>query len=495
LRAVSPARPLAGWPLAAIAVAALALLIGLGGGYGYHRDELYFIEAGEHPAFGYDDQPPLTPLLGWVSSTLFGQTPTGLRVLSALAFAACIVLAGLTARELGGGRGAQVLAGASFGASSAMFIGHLLSTTTFDLLAWTVLLFLVTRILGGADPRLWVAVGAVTGVALENKWLVLLLVASLAVGVVVGGRRDLLRSRWLYTGAALALAIWIPNLIWQADHGWPQRELSGQIADEDPLGTRLIFLPFQLLIVSPLLAFVWIAGLVWLLRDERAAPFRPLGFGYLALVVICLVAGGKMYYAIGWYPALLAAGGVGLERWLRPLGRRVAVGAAVVLSAVVSAVISLPVVPASSLADTPIPDLNEDVIETVAWPRFVDAVAGVRATLPAAQRDSAVIFTSDYGEAGAIARFGPSRGLPRPYSGHNSYSSFGRPPGRAGPVIAVGFEQPGYLARFFRGCRIAARYDNRLDLDNEEQNAPIWVCDEPRRAWHDMWSELHHLDA
>ena len=106
-----------------------------------------------------------------------------------------------------------------------------------------------------------------------------------------------------------------------------------------------------------------------------------------------------------------------------------------------------------------------------------------------------MIFTANYVEAGAIERFGPARGLPRAYSGHNSFWSFGRPRGRAGPVVAVGFDQAGYLARFFTGCRPVARVDNGVSVDNEEQGAPIARCAGPRRPWAELWPRLHHLNA
>jgi hypothetical protein len=323
---------------------------------------------------------------------------------------------------------------------------------------------------------------------------VALLFVSLAAGLAVA-RRDVLSGPWPWIAALVALAIWLPNLVWQADHGWPQRELSGQIAGDDPLGARLGFLPFQLLIVSPFLAFVWIAGLRWLLRDPGGRPFKPIGIGWIALVVVCLAIGAKQYYAVGWYPALLAAGGVALEPWLSRPGPRVLTGVLAGLSFAVVVVISLPVLPQRSLAGSPIEAVNEDVIETVGWPRFTDAVTRVWRSLPRAERSSAVIFTANYGEAGALLRYGPERGLPRAYSGHNSFTSFGRPPGSSGPVIVVGFGPWFFPRAEFKGCHTAARFDNGLDLDNEEQGAPIDVCAGPARPWAELWPRLHHLDA
>jgi hypothetical protein len=480
--------------LAALAIAEVVLLVAFAGGYGYHRDELYFIQAGDHPAFGYDDQPPLTPLIGRASAVLFGQTPTGLRVASALALGICVLLAGLTARELGGGRRAQVVAAAAFAASSAMFIGHLLSTTTFDLLAWTVTLYLVVRLLRGDDERLWLAVGLVVGLGLESKWLIAFLVACLAIGFLVARRFEVLRSPWLWAGVVLALALWAPNLVWQAQHGWPQRTLSGQISGDDPVGTRIGFLPFQLLMVSPVLAPIWIAGLVWLLRGRHARPFRPVAYGYLAFLAIGLVGGAKGYYAAGWYPALLGAGGVRLEGWLGSRRAQGITGVAVVAAACVSIVLALPIVPERSLAGTPIGSINPDVLETVRWPRFVDSVGAVWRSLPPAQQRRAVIFTQNYGEAGALRRYGPMDGLPQTYSGHNSFWSFGRPRDGAAPVIVVDMDGS-YLDARFRGCRIVTRYDNGVGIDQEEQGAPIGICAGPREAWSREWPRLHHLDA
>ena len=222
---------------------------------------------------------------------------------------------------------------------------------------------------------------------------------------------------------------------------------------------------------------------------------RVLGFGYLVLLALCLLTGAKEYYAIGWYPLLLAAGAVALEpRWAEQRARR-RLAAALVVSAAIAWTIQLPLTPQSAVHANPLVQLNTDTLETVGWPRFVDSVAQVRRRLPPAQRARAVIFTANYGEAGAIQQYGRSRGLRRAYSGHNSFASFGQPPAGAAPVIAIGFSDRAYLARFFRSCRLALRFDNRLQVDNEEQGAPIDVCAGPRQPWPRLWPQLHHLDA
>jgi 4-amino-4-deoxy-L-arabinose transferase-like glycosyltransferase len=481
-------------PVGAIAVAVAALTLAFAHGYGFHRDELYFMEAGHHPAWGYDDQPPLTPLIARGATALFGATPTGLRVPSALALAVCVLLTGLTARELGAGRRGQVVAAISLAAGGALVFGHLVSTATYDFLAWTALVYLAVRIIGRDEPRLWPVFGLVLGIALLNKWLPVTLIAGLGIGLLADRRLSVIRNRWVLAAAAIALLLWLPNLIWQADHGWPQRELARQIADEDPAGARIKFVPFQILIMSPFLAFVWIKGLLWLLRSAEGRRFRWLGFSYLALVVLCLLSGAKEYYIVGLYPGLLAAGGRSLEPAFERPRVRFGFGALVAVSAAVGAVLALPIVPASSVADTPIPSINNEAIEQMGWPQFADWVAKNYRRLPPGQRARAVIFTGNYGEAGALIHYGPSRGLPRAYSGHNSFTSFGRPPDGAGPVLVVGYGEP-TLSQDFRGCRIVDHFDNGFDVDNEEQGGALAVCAGPRLPWRTMWPKLHHLDA
>ena len=477
-----------------VAACQLVVQVAFANGYGYHRDELYVRAAGRHPAFGYDDQPPLTPLLGRLSEALVGETPRGLRVVSALAVAAAVVLVALLARELGAGRVGQLLAAAGTAASTfVMVVGHLLSTSTFDLLLWTAVVLVVAMILGGRDPRLWLLIGVLVGTALENKHLILLLVASLAVGLALDRRLvEALRSRWLWLGAAVALALWLPNLLWQATNGWPQLELAADIREDEAGESRVTLLPFQLLVAGPLLVPVLAVGLWGLLRDPALRPWRVLGFAYPVLLVLLFALGAKPYYAAPLLGCLLAPGAVVVERWLTSSARAVLVGAAIAVTAAISVVLALPVIPVERLHDTPIADINEDAIETVGWPAFVRTVAHVHSHLPDGQRDDVVIFTGNYGQAGAIDRYGPELGLPRAYSGHNAYARFGIPPGSAGPVIVLGDRAP---ATAFDGCRAAATIDNGVELENEEQGGTVWVCAGPPSPWAELWPRLTHLDA
>jgi hypothetical protein len=191
---------------------------------------------------------------------------------------------------------------------------------------------------------------------------------------------------------------------------------------------------------------------------------------------------------------MLAAGGAFVDRWLARHRRGwLVIGGALAVSTAISVALALPVVPVGSLHATPIVDINEDAVETVGWPRFVETVAGVWRRLPAEDRSNAVLFTGNYGEAGAIDRFGPSLGLPHAYSGHNSYARWRIPPASAGPVIVVGYRRQQFLDGVFADCAQAGRIDNGVDLDNEEQDGPIWVCRGPIRPWAELWPQLRHL--
>ena len=469
------------------------LLLATAGRYGYHRDELYFLRAGRELAFGYVDQPPLTPLLARAMDALAPGSLVALRLPSALAAGLVVFLTGLLAREFGAGRGGQLLAGGCMAVSGILLIvGHLLSTTTLDLLAWTALSWLLVRALRDGGP-VWLVTGAVAGIALQNKVQPAFLLAAVVLGVLAVGPRAALRSPWPWTGGLLAGVLWAPNLVWQAANGWPQFEVAEAIAAGGS-GTSepwYLFLPFQLVLVSPLLVPVWMAGLWRLARDPAVRTWRSFAVAYGLLTVLFLLTGGKPYYLAGLYPVLLAAGAEPVLAWARRGAGRVRTGllaAALVISLAIDATLGLPVVPVARLADTPIPDVNYDAGETVGWPAFAAAIQRVRDGLPAGAR--VAVVTGNYGEAGAVDRFAPD--LAPAYSGHNSYWTWGPPPKDTDVVIAVGIPEQ-RLAQWFGRVEEAGRVDNGVGLDNDEQGTPVLTARDRRVPWSEIWPQLRHL--
>jgi hypothetical protein len=212
------------------------------------------------------------------------------------------------------------------------------------------------------------------------------------------------------------------------------------------------------------------------------------------LAALFLALGGKPYYLGGFFPVLLAAGAQPTVDWVRRRARprRTVLGAAIALSAAGSVLVALPVVPLGALYRTPIVSVNYDTGETVAWPTYVQEIAGVFRELPVDQRATAAIVTSNYGEAGAVDRYGPGLGLPPAFSGHNGYWYWGPPPATADTIVAVGFARD-FLERSFGDVRLATQLDNHVRVDNDEQGAPVWVCSRPRDGWPTLWPRFRSL--
>jgi 4-amino-4-deoxy-L-arabinose transferase-like glycosyltransferase len=483
---------LSGW-VWAIAAAQLAVLVATSTRYGYHRDELYFIVAGQHPAFGYPDQPPLVPLLcaalhGIAHSLLL------LRVPSALIAAGTTVVAGLIAREVGGGRRAETIAAACTASSGfALAVGHFVTTTTPDLLSTTLFLWLLARALVRRSGPAVLAAGVVVGVGFEAKPQVGIVAAVIAAVVAVVGPRWPLRSWWTVAGAVVAVALAAPYLVWQQLHGWPQVTVAHNVGGTAE-GGRIGFVPFQLLMVSPVLVPVWIAGLLLPYRRPAFRDLRCITIAYVVLGVLYLAGDGKAYYLASLYPALLGLGALPAAEWtLRHRDRTRALGIATAVSGLIACLIALPLLPERHLQGSLPMAINPDLGETVGWPRFIDTVARAWRSIPPAERARTAIFTGNYGEAGAVDVLGVAYGLPRAYSGHNGFSEWGEPPADDDHALLIGFDGPADAAPPFAACRRLDRIDDGVGLDNQEQGLPLLLC-RTTAPWASLWSTLRHYN-
>lgn len=477
-----------------IAAVQLGVLLATSMRYGYHRDELYFIVAGGHPAFGYPDQPPLVPLLSWAMNALAHDSLLALRAPSAVAAAATTVLAALTAREVGGDGRAQVIAAACTAVSGfALAVAHLVSTSTFDLLSTTLLGWLAVRaVVRGSGPSV-LAAGVVVGLGVEAKPQVGLVAVVIVAALVAVGPRSPLRSAWAAGGALAAIALAAPYVIWQQRHGWPQVTVAGNIGGSQE-GGRAGFFPFQLVMVSPVLVPVWAAGLLAPFRRPGWQPLRFVPVTYGLMAVLYFLGNGHAYYLASLYPLLLGLGAIPTAQWTRGAGRKTALlVAAIVLSAGFSGLIALPLLPERALEGSIVMALNPAQGETVGWPRFVDTVTRAWQRIPTIERRHTAIFTENYGEAGAVDILGSGRGLPPAYSGHNGFSEWGRPPAGDTHVLLIGAADRADAAPYFDRCDVLATVNDGVGLNNQEQGNPLLLC-HITGPWAALWPHLVHYD-
>ncbi|MCW2708117.1 MAG: hypothetical protein JWM22_1959 [Frankiales bacterium] len=453
-------------PAYPVAIATGLLLLLVSGRYGYHRDELYFLQAGRHLDWGFPDQPPLTPLLARVMSWFAPHSLVLLRLPSTLSAAAVVLLSGLLAERLGARRSGQWLATiATAMCGFVLAVGHLLSTATTNLLGWVVISYLVVRLLQGADRRLWLLVGLVAGITFQANVLVAFLLLALAFGSAVVGPRTL--GPWV--AGVIAFVIGLPYLVWQGQHGWPQLDVARDIAGGGSVSSvpRALLVPFFPLQVGPFLLPLWVVGLRRILRD---AQLRVLGVSFLLLAVVFVVTGGKPYYLGGLVPLLLAAGAQPVvdrtRRW---------VPAALLALSTPALLFTLPVVPATSSGW--VLAVNPDAGETIGWPSFVRQV---QAVVPRGD----VVVTGNYGEAGALLRFGHER----VYSGHNGFGLWAVPPGST-EALTVGVDQR-VLAR--QCSRVVDVGRIHMPVDNDENGTALRTCT-PRRPWAELWKDFRHL--
>jgi hypothetical protein len=477
-------------PVLAVAAATAVLLTAVSGRYGYFGDELYFIAAGHHLAWGYADQPPMLPLIALAMDTIAPGSLPVLRIPATLATVGGIVLTALLAREFGGGRRAQLIAAGAFALSpNFLGTGHLLATSTLDPALWTALTWLLVRWVRTRQDGLLIAAGGVTAVAIQVKFLVVAFWAVAIVAVLVCGPRDLLRRPALWLGGAIAVLTTVPTVVWQAQNGWPQLGMGRAVAAESVYAGGMIgFLPVALLMVGLLIGSVLaVHGVGRLLADPT---YRFLGVTALGATLIFLVSGGRPYYIAGMFPLLWAASAASIERrrpavWWRWVPTwPVYVATAVLVLGVMNV---LPIRPVSTHADQPL-QIGNFQLDEIGWAEMVDDVVAVHRALPPESARNAVVVTGDYWSVSAVQHFAPD--LPA-YSGSRGAAWFGMPPEDSGAVIFVG-DPRAVAAGFDRVTQVGA-LDNDVRVTNLSQGSPIFVLEGRRQPWAELWPALRHL--
>jgi hypothetical protein len=471
--------------------------------YGYFRDELYYLDMARHLDWGYVDAAPLIAVYAKIA-LLMGGSLWALRILPALAGAGLIALTMLIVRELGGGRYAQFLAGVCILLCPAVLsVDSLLTMNPFEPLFWMGGIWVIARILRTGDSRLWLWFGVLAGLGLENKHSTLSFGFAITVALLLTGHRREFARRWIWIAGAIALALFLPNIIWQIRHHFPTIEDLANVRRDGKnvvLGP-LAFVKEQIIDMHPLFLPVWLSGLVWFLRDRR---WRVLGLSFVVFFVLMEVAHGKNYYVFPMYPMLFAGGAVVIERWLgnRAPWTRAAVVAVIFLAALPAIPLVTSMLPPERLlayqnalgfkpgkAEVKMQSLlPQPVADQFGWPEMVNEVAGIYNSLPPEERVETGIWAGNYGEAGAINLFGPKLGLPRAYSRHQNHWYWGPPPQVYKNLIVIEWS----LDDVRDNCTSYQAFDHYERFGMGEENTPIYLCRGVEFDIQKIWWHSHH---
>ena len=479
--------------------------------YGYFRDELYYLDMARHLDWGYVDAAPLVAVYAKIA-LLMGGSLTALRVIPALAGAALIALTMLIARELGGGRYAQFLAGLSILLCPAILLTDSLFTmNAFEPLFWMGCIWIVARILRTGDSRLWLWFGVLAGFGLENKHSTLSFGFAITVALLLTHNRREFTRPWIWIAGAIAVAIFLPNIAWQIRHHFPTIEDLANVRREgkNVILPPLAFVKEQIIDMHPILLPVWLSGLVWFLRDRR---WRVLGLTFVVFFVLMEVAHGKNYYLFPIYPMVFAGGALVLEqaidRWLalRAAWVRTATRTAVVAIIVLAALPFVPLVTwmlpperllayQNALGFKPAKAevhheslLPQPIADQFGWPELVSEVAAVYNSMPPDERAQTGIWAGNYGEAGAVNLFGPAYGLPRAYSRHQNHWYWGPPPQVYKNLIVIQWS----LDDVRDNCTSYQAFDHYQRFGMGEENAPFYLCRGVKFDTQKIWWHSHH---
>ena len=478
--------------------------------YGYFVDELYYLACSRHLSWGYVDQPPLIASIAWAERTLFGQALPAIRLFPALAGACEVAMTGLIALELGGRRyGAALAAIAALVAPGILSIDNFLSMNAFEPLFWLGCAWVVIRMVKTGNRKLWIWFGILSGIGLENKYSMLIFGAGLVLGLLLTPTRRLLAGPWLWIGGALALIIFLPNLVWNIQHHFPFLELQANIhrSGRDVPLPPLKFLVEEVLVMDPLALPLWLAGLWFFFGTRRGEPFRALGWAWIFTAAVIITMSPRIYYLFPAFPLLFAGGAVLVEVWFSRRNRwlRFAWPALLVVTGAILSPLVLPVLsPETYVRYTktlhlappalerhrlgPLPQLYADQF---GWPEMVATVARIYNGLPPDVRARTAIFGQNYGQAGAIDLFGPGYGLPPAISGHQSYFLWG-PRGYTGESVIVMDGRRDDLERRFSSVQRAAHVDHPYSMPYEHFD--IFYCRGLRQPLSEIWPQVKNWD-
>ncbi len=478
-------------------------------GYGIFRDELYYLACSHRPGPGYVDQPPFSIYLLAIIRTLIGDSVFAIRLLPAVLSSLTVLIAGLIVRKLKGGITATIIACVTIIVTPIyLAMNSYYSMNSIDIFFWALNAYVLILIFKDGKQKHWLTLGAVTGLGLLNKISMAWFIFGLVAALIITKQRKQLLSKWPYIAGIVAAVLFLPFIIWNLTHDLAQLEFMRNAVQYKYNGiSRLDFVLGQFLLMNPAAVPVWLAGLYYLFMDKKGKKFNILGIIFIATFLILFINGhSKSEYLSPAYIPLIAAGGVQLEQLTRKkyLGWiRTAVPSLVSLIGIIVAPLALPILPVKAFVpysrtlriqppsseNKELSELPQFYADMFGWENLAKTVSDVYASLPDEEKSKTVVFTRNYGEAGAVEYYGKKYNLPPVICPHNSYWFWSRDKVNKNHavVIIVGGRREDHLNMYEqvdRAAEIKCKYCMPY-----ENNLPVFICKNLKKPLIQLWEE------
>lgn len=479
--------------------------------YGIFRDEFYYLACSRRLDWGYVDQPPLSVFLLNLQTHLLGDSLFALRILPALALSGTVFLTGLMVQRLRGGVLAMVLACVSV-ATAPIFLamGSFYSMNSLDIFLWSTAAFILICICRKATPNRWLLLGLVLGFGLLNKVGFLWLGAGLLVGMLLTHLRRQLFTPWPYLAAGIAFLLFMPFISWNIHHDFAHLEfMQNAMAYKYNGITRMDFIKGMVEQLNPVAILLWLPGLYFFLLSRAGYRYRLMGILFLTVFMILLINGhSKSEYIAPAFPVLLAGGAVFLEKKFSKDRRGwvlFSLLALLLISSAIIAPLARPILPVDSLISymnclgvsntsnegKEMKELPQFYADRHGWRELAAKASSVYSSLPATEQQNTLIFTQNYGEAGALEYYQRQYHLPPVISGHNAYWHWGGDE-HLHTLIGIGGKKEDYQEDFEEVSEVAV-HQSRYAMPYEDQ-LPIFLCRKPKQPLSELWPGAKHYN-